>query len=377
MTTDAIDSKIQGIEFVRFFCAIAVLIAHYRHFFMSGNEPVSASVTQAQPFYTELWLFYDHGTDAVQWFWIVSGYIFFWKYQQTIRIGAVSAQKFFILRVSRLYPLHAATLIAVAILQAGFYQSSGHYFVYDLNDFSHFVLQCLFVSNWFSTDLSFNAPVWSVSIEIAVYILFFVLALRGFGSNLGGKVFIVLVAFVLWRRGGASNITLFRNILECLCFFYIGGLVFDLERQFLVWSSKNREGAVVNVVAILFFVTLVGSAYVLAEDYHLLNYFFDYGKLVIPGLAIFVVNRLCEWFDTRLLRSCSKVGDLTYSSYLLHFPIQLVLVLLIGSGATLERIMYERWAFIGFLCITLAVSALSFRFFERPCQNFIRKKCLT
>ena len=45
-----------------------------------------------------------------------------------------------------------------------------------INDLYHFFLQIFFISAWgFENGNSFNAPIWSVSVEIGIYILFFLL----------------------------------------------------------------------------------------------------------------------------------------------------------------------------------------------------------
>jgi peptidoglycan/LPS O-acetylase OafA/YrhL len=116
-------SKLLGLEILRFTSALAVLFYHYNHFM---QIPGTAAVAWPDvPFYNWLWPLYDHGNLGVELFWGISGYIFFWIYGQAIHAGAVSATRFFWLRFSRLYPLHFATLIAVAGLQIFHRQLAG------------------------------------------------------------------------------------------------------------------------------------------------------------------------------------------------------------------------------------------------------------
>jgi len=80
---------------------------------------------------------------------------------------SIGAWQFFVLRFSRLYPLHFATLIFVATLQLGSLSLDGYSIVYPCNDVYHFVLNLFFASVWgFEQCASFNAPVWSVSVEV-------------------------------------------------------------------------------------------------------------------------------------------------------------------------------------------------------------------
>jgi peptidoglycan/LPS O-acetylase OafA/YrhL len=48
--------------------------------------------------------------------------------------------------------------------------------IYPYNDAYHFMLHVFFMSHWgFEVGESFNQPIWSVSVEIFIYIVFFAL----------------------------------------------------------------------------------------------------------------------------------------------------------------------------------------------------------
>ena len=81
-------------------------------------------------------------------FFALSGFIFFWLYAEAITERRVSAREFFVLRFSRLYPLHLATLLAVAAEQTLFLHLTGRYFVYGGNDGYHFLLNLGMASSW-------------------------------------------------------------------------------------------------------------------------------------------------------------------------------------------------------------------------------------
>ena len=83
----------------------------------------------------------------------------------------------FQVRLSRLNPLHLVNLVLVAGLQWQKMRSQGGYFVDHLNDAYHFALNLFFATAWgFEEGFSFNAPIWSVSIEVLLYGLFFCMA---------------------------------------------------------------------------------------------------------------------------------------------------------------------------------------------------------
>ncbi|WP_187293464.1 hypothetical protein [Dyadobacter fermentans] len=85
-------------------------------------------------------------------------------------------------------------------------------------------------------------------------------------------------------------------------------------------------------------------------------------------------NGLFSGMVTSPLPHCGKswaaFGDLTYASYLIHFPLQIVM-----HG------LFKRYAFfnpdqpatlIAFVISTYALAYLTYRFFELPAKNYLR-----
>jgi peptidoglycan/LPS O-acetylase OafA/YrhL len=117
---------------------------HYQVFFVNGvvtDSDLPAVPVEKFPFYLIFSFFYNNGHFAVQIFWMISGFIFLWKYSKPINEGMVSAYQFFVLRFSRLYPLHFVTLIVVALLQLAYIEIHDTSFVFGNTDAFHFALQ--------------------------------------------------------------------------------------------------------------------------------------------------------------------------------------------------------------------------------------------
>lgn len=179
-TDTAKTNKFYTLEGLRFLAAFGVLLQHYRFFFVSGEwtPAFDQFFDYARlPFFHSLGIFYRDLNGQVAIFWTLSGFIFVWKYADAIHRSAIGGRTFFILRFSRLYPLHAATLLAALLLQPLYAANHGNNFMYGDNDALHFLLQLLMVAGWFRGAASFNGPIWSVSAEIAIYAVFFALAL--------------------------------------------------------------------------------------------------------------------------------------------------------------------------------------------------------
>jgi peptidoglycan/LPS O-acetylase OafA/YrhL len=139
----------------------------------AGSQP-GAFAMERLPLFEVLFPFYTDGWLAVDLFFSLSGFVFYWLYARAVAEQAITLRNFAVLRFSRLYPLHFATLLAIAAGQLWFMRSTGSYFVYPENDAEHFLLNLFFVSSWgFERGYSFNGPVWSVSVEMLLYLVFF------------------------------------------------------------------------------------------------------------------------------------------------------------------------------------------------------------
>jgi peptidoglycan/LPS O-acetylase OafA/YrhL len=220
--------RFDGLELLRFAAAFAVLVWHYQHFF---HNPPTGDATlfdrARQPFFRVLFRFYERGHLAVQVFWAISGFIFFYKYADAIYARSISLYRFIVLRFTRLYPLHFVTLLAVAMLQSLFAaHHGGQSYVYAENDRFHFLLNLLMVPHWgYQHGWSFNAPMWSVSVEEFSYLAFFMVAsgvaMRGRGTlGIAAAALVFLTASVFTSEFG-----------ECFSLFLWGGVLYGVHER--------------------------------------------------------------------------------------------------------------------------------------------------
>lgn len=351
-------NKLLGLEIIRFISAFSILIWHYQYFFYLADKPINFNL-ENQPLYALFSLFYRYGDWGVKVFWCISGFIFFYKYRALIADKMVGAKKFFILRFSRLYPLHAVTLFLVLLLQFVYFSQHQDYFVYQNNDLPNFALQIFLASDWFPLfGNSFNGPIWSISVEVLVYFLFF-LTIKFFGKS--ALVPMVIILICIAARSAKINYPL----LECITFFYVGGLS-AIAFQFLNGSRYKNMLFMLATVAVV----LVPIAAYFANFYrHLYMFLFFY----VPILLYFCASKLNV--HPTVQRLIEAAGNMTYSSYLIHFPIQLLIVILFTYFDV--TIPYYRVEFFTiYMAITLIVSYYVYRYFEMPAQSIIRTKYL-
>lgn len=350
--------QFHGIELFRGMCLLSALLWHYQHFLFFGTADgvVTSQVLASFPFYRLLKPVYGFGSFSVQVFWTISGFIFFWKYAGRIHSRGISARTFILLRFSRLYPLHFVTLILVLCLQSLYMRSHESAFIYQPNDALHFVLHLFFVSNWLGhVPYTFNGPVWSVSVELLAFIVFFV-TLLFFSPSL-----------VLCGSAVAVTVLLFSvhpdRILSCLMFFFSGGFIercihrLDRRGQMLCfWTSGFA-------VLAIFLLCDVGESLSMTMKFTLSAAFVFCFALIEKALPI-------------SLSSVGWVGNLTYASYLVHFPVQLLAVIIVDSLGYQRAVFFNREPMLIFILTTFALGFVIYRYFEVPAQTMLRHRLI-
>ena len=110
-------------------------------------------------------------------------------------------------------------LVAVVVLQWKFQALSGQPFVYPNNDGFHLMLQLGLASNWgWEVGPSFNGPIWSISLEVVVYGLFF-----GVMRLVGSGRWVAPGMLLLGALGYLLKIP--SQIFQCVFCFFLGGFV--------------------------------------------------------------------------------------------------------------------------------------------------------
>ncbi len=353
-------NNLVGIELLRFIAAFSVLIWHYQHFFFEGTQlPVDFEISD-QPFFPFLKLFYSQGYNGVQMFWAISGYIFFYVYFKKIKNLEINAKEFSLRRFSRLYPLHFFTLIIVLTLQIIILKKSGEFSIYSNNDLKYFFLNIFFVSHWFQDSLSYNGPIWSVSIEIAVLIFFFILC-RYFNTY-----FVFLTALFLFILFFNYNFL----ISECILLFFCGGLLYLLKTNEIV--SKYIKNF--YIYFIFFLGTLVTIDITLIDTHtFIISKLSLYLKCLFILSLFTVIDKLITKFKIENL--CKIFGSWTYACYLIHIPIQLTIIS-ISNFYNLKIPNEENMFFLLYILFVFLLSHLVFNFFEKPAQSILRNKFL-
>jgi peptidoglycan/LPS O-acetylase OafA/YrhL len=354
-----------SLDVFRGIASIAVVFWPWQHFFMKGAQHPQDFSRAEQPLYALFKPMYEHGNLAVPFFFQLSGFVFFWLYQEKVTSGACSGYQFAVLRFARLYPLHVLTLLLVVALQSLYARVIGGYFAYPWNDAYHFALQAVFMSHWgFERGDSFNAPIWSVSIEIGLYCLFFLYCLARLPNAV--KLMTVLVGTALVIKLGLGGARWPPAILA----FFLGGLTYGAVDTYLQYRSKCIDALIV-FTAIASWLGVLTSEQL---EYWLLTRGHDSLFFLFPITITCLV--IAETRFPNFPRRAAWIGNLTYSSYLLHFPLQLIFVLFVFGLGYDEAVFRSSSTLVVFLLLLFTLSLLTYHRFERPFQDMLRTQLL-
>ncbi len=351
--------RISALDSMRGLAAFGVtLFWHYSHF---GPGRVFEG-------FAADWL-YRYGLMLVDFFFVLSGFVLSHVYLEALARRAVRPFNFFVLRFSRLYPLHFVSLLFVAGLQMWRSRAGFETFVYQANDAFHFLLNLAFLQQGVvRTVYSYNGPAWSLTIEEVSYFAFFV-CMYYFARSFR-LAFAALVVFgVVINLGGFDTHVLNLDVSRGLVGFFGGALAFQLHR-------KGQEKGASRAVAI---VSAIVAAAVIGY-YAVAGYPRSTSTLVVHSLVIFPALVLLVLNFPALNRAISisplaYLGEISYSVYMLHFPVQLVLVTLDESvGLGFRRFSVD--FFVLYTSCVVAISVASLHMFERPMQDWIRRRLI-
>ena len=351
-------SKLLGLEFLRGCFAFAVVVWHFQHFYASSS-PISGVFTEPSnrfPLDNVLWPAYQYGHYGVEFFWALSGFIFAYRYRDAIVTGSLRLGRFTMQRLRRIGPVHYLSLILVAGLQPIVEYHYGRPFVYANNDIYHLLLNILGASAWgLERGYSFNGPFWSVSTEIPIYLFFFLLTLR-FDMSKWWYFFLLSLIMKSSGIGGA--------ISECLCYFAMGVLV--QNSKFVKLKPTRTQQA-------LFWGILILSGVGIHLTTHGLRGLFM--LLVVSSLLIVFGGKSNSHWTTKPLAGfvSTWLGRLSYPVYLVHFPVQLLIVLLVG-GSTKFHDLSPAGLLTVYVTLTVLLAYLIFRYIEQPIQALAKRQ---
>ena len=188
---------------------------------------------------------------AVDFFFLLSGFVIWLTYGERLRTGGVaSVHAFLKRRIARIWPLHLF-MLAIAVALALLLAATGRH---DANDypFAELPLHVFLVQDWgLTSQLSWNDPAWSISAELAAYLLFPLLAIHIDWRRVPTALVIAAIVAMLgllhlimaWAGAPTlgTDITRF-GVVRCLFEFAAGTAICAL---WLRWAERPALPAIV------------------------------------------------------------------------------------------------------------------------------------
>ncbi len=350
-------NRLKPLDTIRGLAAIIVaLFSHYHHF----DKNMAAD---AQPFYSIFSVFYENGWHMVDLFFVLSGVVFSYVYGKKINESRIDGREYTVYRFSRLYPLHFASLIFVSVLFLYSVSRGDSIFVYTASDVKYFFANVFFIQSGITPwPWTFNGPAWSVSCEVVAYILFFIIMKYFFHRRLMIASGLIVTGF-LFRNLHTNTYIVNMDIGRLLMGFFVGLLIYEL-----LFSGKLKAGHYYFITAALA-LAFAGAVFVKPTAWSYSAVVFLYPALIIAAIKIAPINKVLSF------RPLTYLGDISYSVYLLHFPVQLLL----HTSARVFNLNFlygSEGFFLVYAGLIGIASILSYEFFEKPVQAILRKRLL-
>lgn len=370
MTGPELPQRFYLLEIVRGIAIFKVILWHWHFFFFPYNPTGPRLMLERQPLFELFYIFYQPSNVALPFFFCVSGFIFFWLYSTRVAMRTITPRSFFVNRLSRLYPLHIVTLLVVAVGQHIHAGVTGSFFISQYNDLYHFILNLFLVSAWgLEKGFSFNGPVWVASVQVLMYIIFFIFC-RLFYRN----IFAMFGMFIL----GCFIIPHYAVSMG-MQYFFLGAIIFVAYHHIVKTGDPWKISVWLPIATLVFWmITLL-----------LANPHVQFTFNVSPGLEnkILVIWQgfvllpstvlsltLLETKKGPIGKRLSVVGDITYSMYLLHAPLQLIAVIIALKLHMNQELFRSTGVLLLFFVVLISLSLASRRFLEVPAQNYLRAR---
>ncbi len=312
--------------------------------------------------------FFAKGYLAVDLFFILSGFVMWLTYGAKFeRDGLRAAPDFLWRRVARIFPLHLFILIAMAafaaLLVAVGKGDAARY------PFAELPLHIILIQNWgFTSALSWNDPAWSISTEMGAYFALPVVAMllaRWKGTALTNLILAfalcVLLALAL-NAGGAQHLgdkISELGLVRCLFQFFLGVAVCR------IWQALRPTPLSTSMA--LAFILAAGLA---------LGWGMDWLTeiMAVPALFacfVYLFAGSSSWANNPFCgRIALHLGDISYSTYLVHFFGWILFKLVFVSDVTNVPL----WMMAGFAALTYSASLLLYHLIELPGRRFVQAR---
>jgi len=291
--------EIKALTSLRGVAALAVVL---QHFSATAEKLAMGSVPSLVP----------HGYLAVDFFFVLSGYIMCYTYLHKFqRQGLAAFGPFLLRRAIRLMPLNAFVVVALLVAAWVSISFTGKNFFFAPINGAIDVLANLLLLPGLGIGRLMNGTAWSISTEVLAYLLFPLLIAGAFNKNkfitaLTATATVAGLTYVAWqgKKLGLGSDGPLMGSIRCVTEFTMGMLAYRFwaaeERS--RWLGSDKATMVVLLVTLLIYATRIDLPV----------------ALCFPVVVVAVAHnkgQVQAWLTTRFLYF---LGVISYSLYLVH-----------------------------------------------------------
>ncbi|UOR06755.1 acyltransferase [Hymenobacter aerilatus] len=353
---------------MRFFFAIMVFWSHIQFF------------DQAMyPGYNKLYNnVLSEGYIGVGFFFILSGFILSYNYDDKIINRKISFKKFWVARIARIYPLHIAGSIMAILIIVNSVKSSADFFATPALSVSIFLSNITLLHS-FIPDVkyffSYNWVSWSISDELFFYIVFPFIIYFFVKNKLlikFGWVLYLLIPVLIYYSGHSSYdnhkffyINPFFRIVDFILGINLNQL-FKLE----IFSRLYKKKISATVLEIMSIGMFAGFMYIHEDVPQVYRYSCFYWlpmSLIIFSFAYqngYLSSLISGYFFVLL-------GEMSFSFYIFH---QLLVRYFVFENNLMVITENPYLLVFAILMTSLFVSYLAHKYIELPCNAYIKNR---
>jgi peptidoglycan/LPS O-acetylase OafA/YrhL len=351
--------KIAFIQILRGLAALIVVWAHLSGYWLF----LTATSTPLQDVWvrwvtTPFHLNQNGGFLGVLVFFLISGYIIT---HTSLREGRLT---FFVKRWFRIFPvLFVAIAVTWGVVQL---IVSFHLPLLGMQQGSVWAwLQAAFLIDGFRLPAFMLSPTWTLIIEVMFYVLVFAMLTRQKTKPLASTWLMIalwLIASVTFMN--VPYLSSHQNALSVFFvgFLIIGRLIYFAQRRLIPMSDAFIAGTVTFMATCGLF-EAASPGYLLAP-----GGWKGFEPVVSFILAIIIFLAFLRMAPVRATKPFAFLGDISYSLYLLHFPVGFLVLTVLQHFAVMKTLSF----FIS-LAVVIALSYVSYRWVEKPMQRLARR----
>lgn len=307
---------------------------------------------------------FKEGYVGVSFFFILSGFIIAHNYTERLSAGKCSNKSFWVARFARIYPLHLLTLIAALLI-------GGTFIATEPISWAHLITSATLTNAYIPrSDFFFalNSPAWSLCCEQLFYILFplalpLVKSPKRLAITAATAAAVVIVCSSFTPAAYIKGIW-YTNPITRLPDFIVGILLWHAYSKI-----KDKEDISPTIASILEIAALLlfSLFYIYAEGVpKTFRYSFYYW---LPVSAIILIFSLQKGILSRALKArvFTIGGEISYGIYLTQ------LLMINALSPFVAKLQPAVAATITLAAITVT-SYLSYRYFEKPMNRFIKRR---